>query len=90
MGLDSVELVLEFEEKFGIEIPDKDAEMLVTAGQIHSYICQKLEAQATNSPEPLSKQDIWDVLVKIIAEQLGIEKNIIKPDSHLVNDFGLD
>lgn len=30
MGLDSVELVMNTEERFGIEIPDKVAETLVT------------------------------------------------------------
>ena len=30
MGLDSVELVLSYEEEFNIRIPDKDAEQMLT------------------------------------------------------------
>jgi acyl carrier protein len=41
LGLDSLdyaELVMEFELKFDIKIPDTDAELLATVGQIYTYI----------------------------------------------------
>ena len=31
-SLDTVELIMEFEEEFGIEIPDEDAENITTVG----------------------------------------------------------
>ena len=31
-SLDTVELIMEFEEEFGIEIPDEDAEKMTTVG----------------------------------------------------------
>ncbi len=37
-SLDTVELVMAFEEEFGIEIPDEDAEKLQTVGDAISYI----------------------------------------------------
>ncbi|MCB2155250.1 acyl carrier protein [bacterium] len=37
-SLDIVELVMAFEEKFGIEIPDDDAEKIRTVGDAISYI----------------------------------------------------
>ena len=37
-SLDIVELVMAFEEEFGIEIPDEDAEKLQTVGDAISYI----------------------------------------------------
>ena len=39
-SLDTVELVMAFEEEFGIEIPDEDAEKLQTVGDAISYIQQ--------------------------------------------------
>jgi len=42
-SLDTVELVMAFEEEFGIEIPDEDAEKLQTVGDAISYI-QKNQA----------------------------------------------
>ena len=37
-GLDTVELVMAFEEEFGIEIPDDAAESIVTVGDAVKYI----------------------------------------------------
>ena len=37
-SLDTVELILEFEEEFGIEIPDDDAENITTVGTAVDYI----------------------------------------------------
>lgn len=37
-SLDTVELVMAFEEEFGIEVPDEEAEKLLTVGNVVSYI----------------------------------------------------
>ena len=37
-SLDTVELIMEFEEEFGIEIPDDDAEKITTVGSAMEYI----------------------------------------------------
>ena len=41
-SLDTVELIMQFEEEFGIEIPDEDAEGLLSVGQAVEYIETKL------------------------------------------------
>jgi acyl carrier protein len=40
-SLDTVELVMAFEEKFNIEIPDEDAEKMKTVGDAISYLKSK-------------------------------------------------
>ena len=37
-SLDTVELVMAFEEEFGAEIPDEDAEKLTTVGTVIDYL----------------------------------------------------
>ena len=37
-SLDTVELIMEMEEEFGIEIPDEEAEKLATVGDAVKYI----------------------------------------------------
>ena len=40
-SLDTVELVMAFEEEFGAEIPDEDAEKLTTVGKVMEYLKEK-------------------------------------------------
>tara|TARA_B100000959_G_C14705054_1_gene510415 strand:+ start:123 stop:359 length:237 start_codon:yes stop_codon:yes gene_type:complete len=41
-SLDTVELIMQFEEDFNIEIPDEDAETLRSVGEAVDYISTKL------------------------------------------------
>lgn len=40
-SLDTVELVMAFEEEFGAEIPDEEAEKLLTVGAVIDYLKKK-------------------------------------------------
>lgn len=40
-SLDIVELVMAFEEEFGVEIPDEDTEKIRTVGDAMKYITEK-------------------------------------------------
>jgi acyl carrier protein len=42
-SLDSVEIVMSFEEKFGIEIPDGDLEKFQTVGDVIAYLKERVE-----------------------------------------------
>ena len=41
-SLDTVELVMAFEEKFDVEIPDEDAEKMKSVGDAIAYLTEKL------------------------------------------------
>jgi acyl carrier protein len=41
-SLDTVELVMAFEEEFGLEIPDEDAEKITSVGDALNYLNQKM------------------------------------------------
>ena len=42
-SLDTVELVMDFEEEFDLEIPDEEAEKLTTVGSAIKYLEEKLK-----------------------------------------------
>ena len=42
-SLDTVELVMAFEEEFGVEVPDEDAEKLQSVGDVIKYIEEKAD-----------------------------------------------
>ncbi len=41
-SLDLVDLIMEFEDEFGIEIPEEDAEKITTVGEAIAYIERKI------------------------------------------------
>ena len=45
-SLDQVELIMRFEEEFGIEIPDEDTEKIVTVGDAVSYMSEKAGSES--------------------------------------------
>ncbi len=44
-SLDTVEIVMALEEKFGIEVPDEEAEKLTTVGASIKYIEEKIKSK---------------------------------------------
>ena len=44
-SLDTVELVMALEEEYGVEIPDEDAEKLLTVGDAIKYIDEKMTSK---------------------------------------------
>ena len=45
-SLDTVELVMEFEDKFDISIPDEDAEKIQTVGAAIDYIVNVMKSES--------------------------------------------
>jgi acyl carrier protein len=45
MGLDGVELVMEVEKNFGIQIPDSEAEKIITVGDMYDAVWRHLEGR---------------------------------------------
>ncbi|HEY9886492.1 MAG TPA: acyl carrier protein [Vampirovibrionales bacterium] len=45
-SLDTVELVMAFEEEFDVEIPDEEAEKLVTVGDAATYLLDRAKSEA--------------------------------------------
>src|SRR5690349_10245452 len=59
MGLDILEIVLNLEEVFGIEIKDKEAEQLRTTRDVIDYVCQKLNVSDTTEGPCLSARAFY-------------------------------
>ena len=58
-SLDTVELVMEFEDEFDMSIPDEEAEKIQTIGQAISYIEQHM-GKGSDQPTEESKADAGD------------------------------
>ncbi len=78
MGLDLVEIIMDVEERFCINIPDKDAYHLSTPRKLMDYIAQKLELNPQNA-ETCETQIAFYKIRKILITQFNHTKSTIKP-----------
>lgn len=86
MGLDTVELVIDIENEFSIEISDKDAETLGIVGDIARYV----EAQTKNTHHAVTFDMALRKIIEILESQYGIPQGKVNSMSHVVFDLGLD
>ena len=87
MGLDSVELIMEFEKTFGIEIPDADAEKLTTVGSVYDYIYSRIQSEQTNR---CTTQIVFYRLRKYCMRRFNIARDEFTPLIDLNNIFPLE
>jgi hypothetical protein len=86
MGLDLVEMVMNIEDDFGIEVPDDLASACITVGDTQKMIADLLVAQGRiRSPE--LEAEVWDGLVKMTIEQFGVKRESIQADMRWIPDF---
>jgi len=89
MGLDSVALLMDVEAEFGIEIPDQDAEKIITVGQLHDCVMDKLK----HGDSPWSDRHpdaVWQRLRGMIAEFTAIEMDQVVRSARFVDDLRMD
>jgi hypothetical protein len=83
MGLDSVEIVLEVEKAFGISIPDKEAEKILTVGDFHEAVWKHLDG---NISDKCKSQLLFYNLRQSFTNTFNFPKKNLKTDS-LLNDI---
>ena len=87
MGLDTVELVMEIEKEFELEIPDEAASNISTVGEMHSWLLTEL--QRLGRPKVDSAQ-VYGRLRELICHQLGVKPEAVVPSARFVKDLGAD
>ena len=90
MGLDTVELLMDIEREFGIEISDAEAATVRTVGDLHELILQKLGDEPSPNPAALRTSDSWRRLHRIFVEGYAILPEAICRDARITHDLGLD
>lgn len=82
MGLDTVELAMAFEEKFGIIIPDEEAPCLTTPRKVTDYIVSKIGDRA------MTREQVAAIVRQVVEEQTATYD--FSDDDDFVNDMNLD
>jgi acyl carrier protein len=86
MGLDTVELILQLEKEFDIDILDEDAVAIQTVGNLADY----LETRTRGLDTQVSKELALGRLKEILEKEYGVEERKINATSRFVSDLGLD
>ena len=89
MGLDSVELVMAFEEEFEIEITDQEAQHIITVGDARDCILGKLQARAAD-PSAIDPEEVWLRVKRIVVYHLGLKPEKVTPEAGFVDDLGVE
>ena len=88
MGLDSVELLMTIEDKFGIQIPDREAENIATVEHMVDAVYEKIKVSADNK----CLSQIIFYRIRKVFEEFGNSRVDITPDtkmSHLLSSTNL-
>jgi acyl carrier protein len=80
MGLDSVELVIEVEESFGIKIPDQEASEIITVGDLLECVMRKLGHE--ESRICLSSAAFY-ALRSALMNTFGVSRSSVRPASQV-------
>ena len=89
MGLDSVELVMAWEEHFEIDIPNSLATTLETPRKAIDAIEVILE-NSSSVKRKWTNLEIENDVCAIVAKQLGVSRQSFALDSFFVSDLGVD
>jgi hypothetical protein len=89
MGLDIVEMIMEVEAQFGIEVSDRDASRLRTVGDWYWYLRERLDAQDAPQYVSASADPIWERLLRILEKATGLAREHLRADAELIRDLGM-
>lgn len=85
MGLDTVELVMDVEDKFDIVIWDADYPGIVTVGDLHALIMKRLQASIDPRPEPPTCPSMITFLKvrQFFVSAFNVGRSTIRPQTKL-------
>ena len=89
MGLDIVELVIEVETVFGVQVPDDDAARLRTVGDLYDYVARHLGPAVSSTGGPY-EGELWERYLEVVEREAGVDRTKLRPESRFVEDLNLD
>ena len=90
--MDSLELLIEIETYFQIEITNIEAEIIETVGDFQQCVLEKLATKkSSNANMPYYKApEIFEIIKKIIHQKLGAPLGQITINAKIGKDLGID
>ena len=88
MGLDVVELVMDLEREFAVELPEERLNSVRTVGGLYSLVAEMV-GEAWTIP-PAASDVNWQRFVARIVRDLGVERGRVTWQAEFRRDLGAD
>jgi hypothetical protein len=85
-GFDSVELIMDMEDVFGISIPDADAELIQTADELHAYLVGRVAAVPSHDHSRCASAAAFYHTRRTLVADSGVDPRRIGPGT-LMDQF---
>jgi hypothetical protein len=86
MGLDTVEFVIELEKEFGVVIPDEEASVITTVGELALLIVRLLRVQGRR----MATDEVIRKMTEILHDRYRVPRESVLWDARIVKDLGLE
>ena len=91
MGLDYLELVMEIEATFAIDVPDADASRLGTLGDWYWYLRERLgDRSIAPADVGAPSGDLWERLLDVVQERSGLAREKLRAEAEIFRDLEID
>lgn len=88
MGLDVVEIFMQAEETFDIEIDNADAERAYTVGDLYNLVLKELEKK--DGKKVADPEAVWQKVHQLVVEQLQVPEDEVVKEARFNEDLGAD
>ena len=85
MGLETVEILMDLEDYFHVDVPDEAASACVTVAELQDVIVGLLVKQGRFDSEE-TRREVWEGMMFVLAEN-GYDVTTVRPDSKWVGDI---
>ena len=84
MGLETVEILLDIEDYFHMQISDAEASSCITVGDLRDLLVRRLSEG--NPADPSLQNNVWNGIVDVLTKN-GYPSWIIRPESRWIGDI---
>ena len=85
MGLETVEILMDVEDRFGIHISDAFATACMTVADLQREVVRQLEEKG-RAPSPELDREVFEGIVDVIVKNNCMKAGDVKPESRWVGD----
>ena len=87
MGLEAVELIIEIEEYFQVQISDLEFANIYTVGDLHICLVDRLKSEKQDKFTESDAQSIWQQVCRIVAYVACVEPEELSSETSFYKDL---